>query len=142
MNALTLWTYPEQATLVGASGVVYFMVGFWVISYFFIERAAKKTKRILTALGVSLILFFPTEYEPHVSYTAHAIGFMVGVASGVSYFFLNRSKIRKSEVWVETETQLEQDELNANPQSFTLADRMSESMEEDSQSEPVSKRIC
>lgn len=56
-------------------------------------------KRALASVGVSLILFFPTTYEPEVSYLAHALGFGVGIAVAFLYFKLRQDQIRKQEYW-------------------------------------------
>jgi len=99
INALTLALYPPGVTLLGASGVVYFMAGAWATLFFLIERKSHWMKRALASVGVSLILFFPTTYEPEVSYLAHALGFGVGIAVAFLYFKLRQDQIRKQEYW-------------------------------------------
>jgi rhomboid protease GluP len=104
INALTLAFYPDHAVLLGASGVVYFMAAFWATLFYQVERGEKHIKRMMSVLGVSLILFFPSTFEPQVSYLAHAWGFAMGIISGLLYFQLNRKKIQSHEQWRETET--------------------------------------
>jgi rhomboid protease GluP len=99
VNAITLAFYPPEVTLLGASGVVYFMAGAWATLYFFIERKSHWMKRIMAAVGVSLILFFPETYEPQVSYLAHGIGFAVGIVVAIAYFSIRRTQIRREEYW-------------------------------------------
>ena len=103
INYLTLASYPDHAVLLGASGVVYFMAAFWATMFYQIERGEKHLKRMMSVLGVSLILFFPTSFEPQVSYLAHAWGFAIGILSGLFYFQLNRKKIRTHEKWHDSE---------------------------------------
>ncbi len=100
VNYLTLLTYPEGVSILGASGVVYLMAGFWFTSYVFIERSRSVNKRILHVMGVSLILLIPSAVSPEVSYSSHMIGFAAGVASGLVYYFRNRERLRAREVRV------------------------------------------
>jgi rhomboid protease GluP len=98
-NAVTLALYPPHTTLLGASGVVYFMAGAWATLFFLIERKTHWMKRMLAAVGVSLVLFFPSAYEPEVSYLAHAVGFGFGMIVAYVFFKINRDQIRKEEYW-------------------------------------------
>ena len=97
IHLITLLTYPSEVTLVGASGVVYCMAGFWLMLYVLIERRFSIGKRLVRSLGFVLIVFVPSVIEPTVSYRAHAIGFFLGVISGLIYFTRKREKIRQSE---------------------------------------------
>ena len=99
INALTLALYPPEVTLLGASGVVYFMAGAWATLFFFVERKSHWMKRLIAAVGVSLVLFFPTSYEPEVSYLCHAIGFAVGILVAAIYFRVKKNQIRREEYW-------------------------------------------
>lgn len=99
INALTLSHYEPHQSLIGASGMVYFMAAFWATLYAFIERKQPFIKRGMAVLGVSLMLFFPGTYEPDTSYLAHGYGFLLGLISGTVYFILHLKKIRASEVW-------------------------------------------
>jgi rhomboid protease GluP len=103
VNALSLSTYPTDVRLVGASGLVYFLAGFWLTMFIAIERQRDFWRRCLRAIGVGLMILFPSTFEPHVSYRTHAIGFLVGVAFALIYFNLNRMKIRDAEVLVALE---------------------------------------
>ncbi len=100
VNYFTLALYPAHAVLLGASGVVYLMAGAWATLFFFIERKAHPLKRLVAAAGVSLMLFFPTEYEPRISYLAHAFGFGFGMLIATIYFYVAKSKIRAQEEWL------------------------------------------
>ncbi|MGH9460573.1 MAG: rhomboid family intramembrane serine protease [Vicinamibacteria bacterium] len=95
--ALSLATYPPLTVLVGASGVTYLMAGFWLTLYLFVERRFTLAKRLLRALGFGVIVLMPTVIEPAVSYRTHALGFGVGVALGVAYFYFNKDRLRAAE---------------------------------------------
>lgn len=96
-NYLSLLTYPPETRLVGASGVVYLMAGFWLTAYLLIERSKPVGRRLLHAVGVGLVLLMPNAFDPSVSYRTHLIGFGLGVAGGLIYFILNRESIRAAE---------------------------------------------
>lgn len=92
-----LASYPPHVQLVGASGVVYLMAGFWLSQYLFIERRLPPGKRWLRAAGFSLILLVPTVFEPNVSYRTHVLGFVVGAGCGALYFQRNKERFRRAE---------------------------------------------
>ncbi len=98
-NYLTLTSYPPHTSLVGASGLVYCMAGFWLWMYLEVERTLSLGKRFLRVFGVILILLLPTSYEPRVSYRAHGIGFALGALAAAFYFKRNGEWIRAAEVW-------------------------------------------
>ncbi len=98
VTAIGLRTYPPHTLLVGASGAIYWMAGFWIVLYLFIERRFDPAKRILRAVGFGFILLVPTVIEPEVSYRTHAIGFALGVVFGVFYFSRRKEALRAAEV--------------------------------------------
>jgi rhomboid protease GluP len=98
IHLITLLTYPPQVTLVGASGVVYCMAGFWLTLYVLIERRFSIGKRLVRSIGFALIVFVPSVFDPSVSYRAHIIGFVLGTLSATIYFRKNRTAIRQVEV--------------------------------------------
>jgi rhomboid protease GluP len=57
INLLSLMTYPGGDTLVGASGVVYFMAAFWLALYIGIQRTQSLTTR-LGSMGVFTLVLF------------------------------------------------------------------------------------
>jgi rhomboid protease GluP len=97
VTGLSLATYPPETHLVGASGVVYFMAGFWLTMYLGIERRLTLGKRLFRALGFSLIVLVPTVWDPSVSYRTHGIGFAVGVVLGAAYFLRKKEELRRAE---------------------------------------------
>jgi rhomboid protease GluP len=119
-NALTVASYPADVQLIGASGMVYAMGAIWIILYFMISRNLSLPQRILRAVGVSLMLFFPTSLEMDVSYRAHAIGFAVGLISGLIYFFIRRNEFRGRE-WIDYDaTDEQEDEFPQDPSGAVM----------------------
>jgi rhomboid protease GluP len=102
-NLIVLAAYPEGVTLVGASGVVYFMAAFWLTLYFFVQRGLTPWRRAINALSFALVLLFPELIEERVSYLSHAVGFALGLPFGAAFFRLKKSSIRSHEVWSEPE---------------------------------------
>ncbi len=99
INLIVLKFYPQHVTLVGISGVVYFMAAFWLTLYIFTERKLSLVRRVINSTALSLIFFFPQAIESHVSYSAHAVGFALGVPGAITYFVAMRNSIRSEEVW-------------------------------------------
>ncbi len=110
-NYLALLTYAPQVRLVGASGMVYWMAGFWLTMYMLIERRYSVKRRLLHGVGVGLILLMPSALKATVSYRTHAIGLALGIGLAAVYFMANRRAIRAAE-------ELEYDEESALPGSW------------------------
>lgn len=91
--------YSAHSVLIGASGMVYWMAGFWITLYGFVERSHSVPIRLLRVSGVALILPVPQEFQMHVSYLAHAAGFVLGIVAGIVFFGLKREEIRKADEW-------------------------------------------
>ena len=97
VNYCSLLTYPGNIQLVGASGVVYLMAGFWLTMYVLVERTRPLKKRLLHAIGIGLVVLIPTNLSPSVSYRTHAIGCALGVMAAVGYFQARKKEIRSLE---------------------------------------------
>lgn len=82
-NALTLLFYPKETSLLGASGMLYGMVALWLVFYVHFETSYTHAQRILRALGVSLLLLFPTTFHSDTSYLCHGLGFLLGSLFGL-----------------------------------------------------------
>jgi rhomboid protease GluP len=95
---LALLSYPPSAALVGASGLVYWMAGFWLTMYTLVDRTLSLGRRVMRVVVVILVVLLPTTFQEDVSYRTHAIGFGLGVVSAVAYFQRHRESIRGSEV--------------------------------------------
>jgi rhomboid protease GluP len=110
VNYLSLLTYqPQNISLVGASGMVYLMVGFWLTMYMLVERRLSVKRRILHGVGVGLIVLMPTAFDHAVSYRSHFLGVVMGIAFALLYFHVRKDWIRSaeevdfSEVWQDAE---------------------------------------
>jgi len=99
VNALAIATYGPNIRLLGASGVVYLLGGFWLAVYFFVQRQYSVTSRLVRIFGMGLIIFFPTSFVENTSYRTHAIGFVVGLVLGAIYFWRNKARIRSQEIY-------------------------------------------
>lgn len=97
-NYISLLTYPPEVSLIGASGLVYWMAGFWLSMYLLVERSVSAGKRVLRAVCLALLVLVPSTFQADVSYRTHAIGLGLGVISAIVYFQLNRQSIRAAEV--------------------------------------------
>lgn len=96
-NIATLAGMNEMVYLVGASGVVYYLGGFWLVIYVFVERQKSIRQRIGRSLGVGLVLLGPGTFSPETSYMAHLWGFVFGIFFALVYFSLNKKRIRSYE---------------------------------------------
>ena len=110
IHYLSLLTYEPQVNLFGISGIVYLFAGFWLVLYVGIDRRHSLGARLVRAIGVGLVVLFPSTMEPQVSYRAHAIGFGVGLLFGMFYFLRWRGYFRKFEVEAPEESILEPSE--------------------------------
>ncbi len=96
-NALTLLTYPPDVGLLGVSGVIYWMAGFWLVLFSAIDRRYLIGGRLLRAVGFAMVIFVPTSYRPDVAYLVHAVGFILGALFGAIYFWRHRHFFRRAE---------------------------------------------
>src|SRR6202790_4934982 len=97
-NYISLLTYPSEVSLIGASGLVYWMAGFWLSMYMMVERSVGPGKRALRIVCLALLVLLPSTFQANVSYRTHAIGLGLGVVSALVYFQRNRESIRAAEV--------------------------------------------
>ena len=97
-NLFSLMTYPPDASLVGASGLIYVMAFFWLSLYLLVQRRYSIAGRLLRSVGFALAVFFPTSYDPQVSYRTHAIGAGIGMILGIGYFLMRKDRLREAEV--------------------------------------------
>lgn len=99
VNVLSVMTYPEDTRLLGASGLVYVLGGWWLCMYFLIQRQYSVLNRTFRVTGTALMVFFPTTFVPTTSYRTHAIGFAVGVIMAFLYYWMYKKEIRSSETF-------------------------------------------
>lgn len=99
LNALILPSYAPTTTLLGASGIVFYLGGVWLSLYFFIQRQQSFFQRFLRIGGVTLALFMPSEaFDPSISYRTHFLGLALGAVVGSVYFLFKKNQIRRAEV--------------------------------------------
>ncbi len=99
VNLMVLSQMPPQATLLGMSGVVFWMGAVWLLLYVFLEARKTSFQRIMRALGITLILFMPSEvFDPHISYQSHFFGFMAGLVFGLFFYLMKRKIFKGAEV--------------------------------------------
>jgi len=99
VNALTILSYPPDVQLLGASGLVYILGGFWLTSYVMIQRQFPFVRRLVRTMGIAIMIFFPSSFVPSTSYRAHAYGFLAGMFLAVIYFVSNKERIRSAETY-------------------------------------------
>lgn len=99
INFIAVSTYPPNTELLGASGLVYVLGGFWLALYFQVQRQYALANRLIRVLGIAMMIFLPSTFVPTTSYRTHAIGFVAGIAMAIIYFYLNKQSIRSSEVY-------------------------------------------
>jgi rhomboid protease GluP len=82
-NLWTIYLYPAEVRLVGASGMLYGMIALWLVLYIKFDVDHSLPWRLIRALAFTLIVIFPTTFQPKTSYLAHGIGFLLGLLSAV-----------------------------------------------------------
>lgn len=82
-NYLTILNMPPKQYLVGMSGMIYAMVSLWLTFYLRFETQYAIGIRLMRATAFSLVLMFPTTYNPTTSYLAHGWGFILGIILGL-----------------------------------------------------------
>ncbi len=99
INSIVILQYGENTTLVGASGVIYYLWGFWLVLYVCITKHMSVISRLIRVFGIFLILLVPTTYSPSTSYLAHYVGFLLGTFVGMIYYLFKRKHIASFEFW-------------------------------------------
>jgi rhomboid protease GluP len=98
-NIYVLNGMRDTTELIGVSGAVFWMGGFWLVLYLMIDRRRSLTQRALRATGVGLALFMPAEaFDPSISYESHLVGFLSGLLCASIFYFFNRRKFQTAEV--------------------------------------------
>lgn len=98
INFIVVYYLGGGITIIGVSGVVYWMGATWMALSFFIDRRESMIERFIKLSGVSLILFFPTTFLPEVSYLSHFLGYVLGILTGILVYFLFRGRFLAAEV--------------------------------------------
>lgn len=113
INFWVVRTLPEHVSLLGISGVVYWMGAVWLTLSVLIDRRHRLRRRLAFALFLSLTLFVPESYKPEVSYLSHFYGFALGLFTAFIYYFIYRHRLMAAEVkeLIEEEHELQPWEL-------------------------------
>ena len=117
INMLVLKTMPIETSLIGMSGVVYWMGAVWLTLFLLIDTRKTFRRRFAIALFLSVVLFAPQKYEAGISYLSHFLGYFLGIISGLIYYYFNRKKFLAAEVreLIIEEPELAISELNDVP---------------------------
>jgi rhomboid protease GluP len=99
INLIVIWDYPEHQSLIGASGIVHYLWGFWLINFLFIQKEITFARRFMKIIAVGIFILVPTEFKSNVSYYAHGVGLVLGLLFGLIYFLINRKRIKSYEQW-------------------------------------------
>lgn len=105
VNLVSLQWIGGDTVLVGASGVVYLLWGFWLSLYLLIQKNLSLINRILRVGAVFLILLIPTVYSPRTSYFAHYFGFVLGCAWGLGAYYFGPKRPSKLDIKLALEKQ-------------------------------------
>lgn len=98
INYFVLMTMPESVSVIGVSGVVYWMGAAWITLSLLIDRRGSFQKRLIKTIGISAMLFFPQTYKPEISYLSHLLGYAFGIVSALVFYYFNRQKFKSAEV--------------------------------------------
>lgn len=99
VNIFVLMTFEREISIVGISGVVYFLWGFWLYLFLRIQTQIRFTRRLMKVLIVGSFLLIPEAFEANVSHLAHFLGFVLGVLNALFYYSFNRDRIDSFERW-------------------------------------------
>ncbi len=89
---ISLRTYPPDANLLGASGLLYVLFGLWLSLYFRAETHLTWSNKLLRIVGFGLVMFVPSQFQPEVSYRTHYIGLAIGLIAGAIYGLFVRQR--------------------------------------------------
>ncbi len=101
INLIVLIYMPVNNSLIGMSGVVYWMGAIWLTLFVLIDTRKSVRKRIAVAVLLTAVLFAPETYKPEISYLSHFIGYALGIATGIGYYFLHKEAFKSAVVKVE-----------------------------------------
>jgi rhomboid protease GluP len=90
INYIVLKSYNADIGIVGISGVIYYLWGFWLTLYIFIDKRSSFIRRVINSTGLFLILLIPSKFNPNTSYLAHYLGFAIGVITALVYYPFKR----------------------------------------------------
>ena len=96
-TAATVYYYPPNTRLLGASGMIYSMVAIWLVFFMKFDKRYSLPIRFVRAVAFILVILFPSEIKTQTSYSAHAFGFLIGASFAVILLpFVSRQVQRNS----------------------------------------------
>ena len=126
INFIVVMLYPPEASVLGVSGVIYFMVAFWLVLYLGIERGMTIKQKVIRTLGLALVEFMPERFDANISYLSHGVGFALGIFFGAGYFYFFRKDFRSFEVWELIEPEIQEKLANSSEPEDLLLERLDE----------------
>lgn len=114
VNLATVAYLGGDTRLVGASGVVYLLWGFWLSLFIRIQKNFTLPGRLLRAGAIFLVMLIPTTYSPSTSYFAHYFGFGLGALAGILYYSLSPQKPTRDEI----EEDIRKDKPSGHPEPW------------------------
>jgi rhomboid protease GluP len=118
VNIAALSTMSPHTSLIGISGLVYWMGAAWLTLYLLIGSRETVRRRLGKSLFIAATLFMPQTFEPNVSYVAHLFGFVFGVPSALIYYWINRRKFADAEIY---DYLFEDDDEDEHPPALVYA---------------------
>ncbi|RYZ76137.1 MAG: rhomboid family intramembrane serine protease, partial [Proteobacteria bacterium] len=119
-NYLTLKTMGSGGSLIGASGVVFWMGASWLTLYVLVETKESFRRRLGKALAIGAALFLPQSFEPNISYACHFFGFGIGMLSAASFYYLNQAKFKAADIYETVVEEPESWEYNPSADSRAI----------------------
>jgi len=111
ITLLVLFFQGKHITLLGSSGLIYFLGGHWISLYVLIDKKTPFSRRIFKSFAVILILFLPTHFSRNISYLSHNLGLIGGLLYGVFHYLLKKKAFIRKETWVEAPEENDNDPL-------------------------------
>ena len=98
VNLIVFKTLPLDTSLIGMSGVVYYLGATWLTLFVLIDSRKSFKRRFAIALFLTVMLFAPQTYTPQVSYLSHLLGYLSGIITATIYYLIYRQKFLAAEV--------------------------------------------
>jgi rhomboid protease GluP len=99
INFLVLMTFKHEIGIVGISGVLYYLWGFWFALYIKLQSHISLTRRLMKVFIVGSFLLIPEVFEVNVSHLSHFLGFVLGILLGIFYYWAKGSWMKSHEKW-------------------------------------------
>ena len=128
INVAALATMSPQTSLIGISGLVYWMGSVWLTLYLVIGTKESARRRLGKTLFIAAALFAPQTFEPNVSYIAHFMGFLFGIPTALLFYQVNKEKFARAEVY----DYVFEDDENEHPHNVVQAINHFEGSSDDS----------